>query len=240
MKLSTAVDLIPNPAPALSRRMEKKQKRRASELRGKRAAAGTPHLIKFSGPAMVFLALVLNTLQCQGSVHQLRPICEALATRNTCNTIKADPGNVVYNLLHSSERSPALKVKSISHSISACAGVARKSGASGSGAAAASGATAAGEAVAAAAVSPALASMPEGIQGFMGQQGFEQPTEIQRRSVDHKTHWWNVTQGGGLYPSLFLCLLSQSGCSLDKVGGICQGCYHNVWINPMICDLVSE
>ena len=45
MKLSTAVDLIPNPAPALSRRMEKKQKRRAAELRGKRAAAGAPHLL---------------------------------------------------------------------------------------------------------------------------------------------------------------------------------------------------
>lgn len=36
-----------------------------------------------------------------------------------------------------------------------------------------------------AAVSPALARLPEGIQAFMGQQGFEQPTEIQRRSVNH-------------------------------------------------------
>lgn len=38
MKLSTSVDLIPNPAPALSRRMEKKNKRRAAELRAKKAA----------------------------------------------------------------------------------------------------------------------------------------------------------------------------------------------------------
>lgn len=42
MKLSTSVDLIPNPAPALSRRMEKKNKRRAAELRAKKAA-GTPN-----------------------------------------------------------------------------------------------------------------------------------------------------------------------------------------------------
>ena len=42
MKLSTAVDLIPNPAPALSRRMEKKNKRRAAELRVKKAAGAAP------------------------------------------------------------------------------------------------------------------------------------------------------------------------------------------------------
>ena len=42
MKLSTAVDLIPNPAPALSRRMEKKNKRRAAELRSRKAVGGEP------------------------------------------------------------------------------------------------------------------------------------------------------------------------------------------------------
>lgn len=57
MKLSTAVDLIANPAPALSRRMEKKQKRRAAELRGKRAAAGV-HSLFLEGS--VHLALLGN------------------------------------------------------------------------------------------------------------------------------------------------------------------------------------
>lgn len=59
--------------------------------------------------------------------------------------------------------------------------------------------------VAAVAVSAALAGLPEGIQAFMGQQGFEQPTDIQRRSVAC-LHSYFKSCGHAVfeYPSTFL------------------------------------